>query len=275
MIGVMAELVGVLNLTPNSSTEESNFFAPYYQPEKATVHGEQLFQDGASSVNVGAESTSPGVQPVDPRTEQWRLKPVLDVLVPAHPGDISVDTRHPETARWALEEYGDVIINDVTGMNNLHMVGVVAEYGARCIVSHMVGTDIQAVHHPKTPKITDARVVYYDLRAKHALLVDCGLKPENITLDPGIGFGKTRAVDLELIEAAAELSEFEVMIGYSRKRVIGEYFTMPQGILSKDESRKDLAPNVRAARKAIVAGAAQLRVHDVAGHQPVAIQTPY
>jgi dihydropteroate synthase len=254
----MAELVGIVNLTPDSFSDGGNFFQPYYRPEKAVAYAEQLFEDGAAMVDIGAESTRPGAIPVDPETEWWRLEPVLTRLVEGHPDQISVDTRHPEIARRALE-IGEVIINDVTGMNDPQMADTVAKYGARCIVSHMHGTDIQAAHKGK--QIDDERVVTYDLLSRGALLVDRGLDAEKIILDPGIGFGKTEELNTLLVGFAHSLPDWQVMVGYSRKRFLNSKFVQP------GEDRRDIAPNLRAGAVAIVNGASYLRVHDVAGHR--------
>lgn len=258
----MAELVGILNLTPDSFSDGGNFFKPYYQPEKAVAYAEQLFEEGAAIVDIGAESTRPGAIPIIPHTEWWRLERVVEPLVEKYPGKVSVDTRHHEIARQALELSGDIIINDVTGLNDPRMLDVVAEYGARCIVSHLHGTDIQAIHNKKHPHINDPEVVISDLRSKHALLVDAGIDPGSIILDPGLGFGKTAELSAELVEIAAELPGYQVMIGASRKRFLERSYAMP------DEDRKeDLEPSLRAGQAALNSGAAYLRVHDVEGHR--------
>src|SRR4051812_25017759 len=108
----MVKLVGILNVTPDSFSDGNLFI----EPDKAISQAEKLFKDGASLVDVGAESTRPGAEPISFETEWRRLEPVLKALVKRFPGQLSVDTYHPETAERALV-LGDVIINDVTGMN--------------------------------------------------------------------------------------------------------------------------------------------------------------
>ncbi|HSE60812.1 MAG TPA: dihydropteroate synthase [Candidatus Saccharimonadales bacterium] len=242
----MVKLVGILNITPDSFSDGG----AYSNPAVAFAHADALFEDGASLVDVGAESTRPGAEPIDPYEEWRRLEPLLTALLAFRPGRISVDTYHPETADSALA-LGDVIINDVTGMNNPEMREVVAGRKARCIISHLPGLDIQAAH--KGRLVDDISVVRNDLLQKVALLGDAGLPADRIILDPGIGFGKTPALNWRLLEFAREVPNHQVMIGYSRKRFLGE-------------DRMQLAPNVRAGRIAAKAGAAYLRVHDVAGH---------
>ena len=254
----MAELVGILNLTPDSFSDGGNFFTPQYQPERAIAYARLLFEQGATIVDIGAESTRPGAEEVGAQKEWRRLEPVLSTLVGEYPSSVSVDTYKPEIAEKALElSEGDVIINDVTGMNNPRMAKVVTEYGARCIVSHLHGTDIQAAHEEK---IDEPNVVIYDLQSKHALLVDLGLDPEKIIVDPGLGFGKTHELSVRLLEIANDLPGYQVMIGASRKRFLQKYFAAPG-----EDRKEDLAPSLRAAELAIRAGAQYLRVHDVAG----------
>lgn len=243
----MTQLVGILNLTPDSFSDGGQFVAP----QTALAHARKLFADGASLVDVGAESTRPGATPLTAQQEWQRLEPVLPTLIKEYPGQISLDTYHPETAERALV-LGDVIINDVTGMDNPDMVAVVAKHKARCIVSHLPGTNVQIAHTQKP--VDSVQQIIDDLLAKVAELGDKGVPATNIILDPGIGFGKTMELNRELLTFPRLLPEYKVMIGYSRKRFLGEDRMAP-------------APNLAAGRVAIAAGAAYLRVHDVAGHK--------
>lgn len=243
----MTQLVGILNVTPDSFSDGGQFF----DPTKAVEHAEQLFKDGADLVDVGAESTRPGATALTPDQEWQRLKDVLPALIKKYPGKISLDTYHPETADRALV-LGDVIINDITGMNNPQMIEVVARHGARCIVSHLPGVDVQLAHQQKP--IDDVQQIRRDLLEKLALLGDRGVPAGRIILDPGIGFGKTMELNRDLLEFPKLMPGHEVMLGYSRKRFLGEH-------------RMELEPNLAAGRVAIAAGAAYLRVHDVAAHK--------
>jgi dihydropteroate synthase len=247
--GYMTQLVGILNVTPDSFSDGGLFVTPAAAIERA----EQLFADGAALVGVGVESTRPGAVPLTAEEEWQRLEPILAELLELYPESLSVDTYHPETAERALI-MGDVIINDVTGMNNPAMREIVAKHYARCIISHLpsTNTDIQAAHQGRL--IADVRQVKDELLARVAELETLGLGRQQIILDPGIGFGKTPALNHELLTFAAEVPDFRVMIGYSRKRFLGE-------------DRMKLAPNLAAGQVAIASGAAFLRVHDVAGHR--------
>lgn len=243
----MTQLVGILNITPDSFSDGGQ----YVTLEAAIAQAEKLFKNGATLVDIGAESTRPNAVTLTPDEEWQRLDPVLAELVELYPDGLSVDTYHPENAKRALA-MGDVIINDVTGMNNPAMRAVVAEHYARCIISHLHGRDVQAAHRGKL--VASKQQVIDELLANVAKLEKLGLGRQQIILDPGIGFGKTPALNAELLTFAADVPDYPVMIGYSRKRFLGD-------------NRMDLEPNLQAGRIAIAAGAAFLRVHDVAGHR--------
>jgi dihydropteroate synthase len=164
---------------------------------------------------------------------------------------LSIDTYHPETARRALA-LRKFIINDVTGLSSPAMADTVIEHEARCVIGHLPGTDIQAVHRAKP--IDSLQQVIDELLSRAATLEEKGLKRGKIILDPGIGFGKTEELNWQLLEFASYVPDYRVMIGYSCKRFLGE-------------DRMSLETNLAAGQAAIASGAAYLRVHDVAGHR--------
>jgi dihydropteroate synthase len=243
----MVKLVGVLNVTPDSFSDGGQFF----DSESALARANELFHDGADIVDVGAESTRPGAVPLTPREEWSRLQKIIQRLIEQYPAKISLDTYHPSTAAKALQ-LGDVIINDITGFQDPKMVELITTHKARCVVSHLPPGTPQAAH--AGPLINDVGRVRDDLLNKAAELEKKGLPKVNIILDPGIGFGKTPELNRKLLGFAREVPGYAVMIGYSRKRFLGE-------------KRMELATNLKAGRTAIEAGAAYLRVHDVAGHR--------
>jgi dihydropteroate synthase len=245
----MVKLVGILNVTPDSFSDGGQF----YDPDAALRQAARLFEDGAVLVDVGAESTRPGATPISTEEEWRRLLPILQRLIERYSEQISVDTYHPETVRRALD-MGDVIINDVTGMNDPEMIKAVAEAGARCVVSHLPAADTQSAHEGRL--VDDIGRVREDLLIRAAALQEAGLPKEKIILDPGLGFGKTPELNRRLLKFAEEVPDYPVMIGYSRKRFLGE-------------KRMELETNLEAGRIAANAGAAYLRVHDVAGHRPL------
>ncbi|HSH31773.1 MAG TPA: dihydropteroate synthase, partial [Candidatus Saccharimonadales bacterium] len=243
------KLVGILNVTPDSFSDGGN----YLEPQTAVEHAERMLAAGAALVDMGAESTRPKATALRPDEEWARLEPVLKILLARYPGKISLDSYHPQTVRRALA-MGPVLVNDVTGLNNPGMVAAVIDLKPTVIISHLPGADIQAAH--KLMPVGSVEQVKTDLLAKAAVLISQGFKPEDIILDPGIGFGKTMEVNRQLLQFAEQVRDFAVMIGYSRKRFLGE-------------QRMELAVNVEAGRVAVASGAHYLRVHDVRGHAPL------
>ncbi len=245
------ELFGILNVTPDSFSDGGK----YAQPLAAVRYAEMLFEAGAAYIDIGAEATNPRAKPLEPIEEWQRLRPVLRQLLPRHPGRISVDSYHPETIEQVANEFGaNFIVNDVTGMNNPIMRLVVARFGLKCIVSHLpakYGIDIMRAH--READADDEQQVLRELLIRRNQLVELGLPKEKIILDPGIGFGKTPELNRRLLTFGRLIRDSPIMIGYSRKRFLGEH-------------RMNLQPNLDAADKAIANGARYLRVHDVAGH---------
>lgn len=243
----MAQLVGIINLTPDSFSDGG-----LYNSTKAAVsRATELIDEGAALLDIGAESTRPNAQKLTSEQEWQRLEPVLRELLREYPGMISLDTYHPETVIRAFE-IGPVIVNDVTGMNNPDMADAVIRLGAKCIISHLPTNDIQEAH--RLAPVQSGQTVKRDLLARRDLLITRGLMADKIILDPGIGFGKTPEVNRELLRFAQEVPGIDVMIGYSRKRFLGVH-------------RFETGPNLEAGKIAIAAGAKYLRVHDVKAHR--------
>lgn len=246
----MTQLVGILNVTPDSFSDGGQFMAP----EAAIAHADELFAEGASIVDIGAESTRPGAVALTDDEEWERLEQILQVLIPRYPGKLSVDSYHPNTIQKALK-IGDIIVNDVTSLQNPAMFALVAAHKPRVIISHLPATDAQTAHQQEP--IADAGRVKDDLQRIASKLEAAGVPRQNIMLDPGIGFGKTMELNWELLTFAELMPQYAVMIGHSRKRFLGEH-------------RMEIEPNLEAARMAIAHGAAYLRVHDVAAHATLA-----
>lgn len=246
------ELVGILNVTPDSFSDGGLFI----NPEAAMQQANKLFDEGASYLDIGAESTRPGAKPLTHEEEWTRLKPILSDLVFSYPDNISLDTYHPETVREAVRWAGPLIVNDVTAFSNPKMIDAVADLDLRCIVSHLpteYGNHIQDAHNANY-KVSSVEQVRDELLSRRQAMIDRGIYPSKIILDPGIGFGKTTELNWKLLEFAAEVPGIDVMIGYSRKRFLGP-------------ERLTITPNLEAGKIAIAAGAKYLRVHDVAGHE--------
>jgi len=243
----MVKIVGILNVTPDSFSDGGRFI----DPVQAIKHAEQLFADGADLIDIGAESTRPGATELSADEEWSRLQPILPQLIKKYPDRLSLDTRHHKTALAALA-LGKVIINDVTGMNIPEMRQAVVDEQARVIISHLPGDNIQSAH--TAPQLIDnVDAVKNDLIARAKQLEEMGLLKDYIIVDPGIGFGKTPELNQQLLEFGNEIVDYPVMLGYSRKRFLGE-------------NRLDVEPNLDAAAIAIANHADFIRVHDVAAH---------
>lgn len=215
-------LMGIVNVTPDSFSDGGRFF----DPRAAADHALKLAAEGASIVDLGAEATSffrAGVTPVPAEEQLRRLLPVLELLR-GMSGDIviSVDTRSAEVARAVLGA-GATIINDISaGTHDPEMLGAVAEAGAGIVLMHM------SPGFPATPEADDPNIVesvrqYLEARVHEA--IDADITPQQIAVDPGVGFGKTMADNWRLTMRAGELRqlagvELPVVLGVSRKRFL-------------------------------------------------------
>lgn len=247
----MVKIFGILNITPDSFSDGGRFDSL----ETALAQATKLFSDGADFVDVGGESTRPGAQELSPAEEWERLAAFFaavttDVSAAEMRLDIehfSLDTRKPDLAQKFLR-LGGQIINDVSGFQDPRMIETVAAYDGWGIVNHFPGQTIAEVHEQKICSINQ---IQDELLTRKQAMVQAGIDPKKIILDPGIGFGKTMALNEELLTFAALVPHEKVMIGHSKKRFLGE-------------NRSEKAPNVAAAKTAVTSGAWALRVHDPA-----------
>lgn len=253
ILGPEPVLVGILNVTPDSFSDGGDFV----DPEKAAKRAAEMLDEGARVIDVGGESTRPGAEPVAAEEEIRRVVPAVEGIVAARPDAvISVDTYHAATAEAALG-VGARIVNDVTGLDgDPRMASVVAEAGCPVVLMHMLG-------EPKTmqqnPRYDDAvREVRRALAGRVERAVAAGVDPENVILDPGIGFGKTLEHNLALLRDLEKIVElgFPVLVGASRKGFLGK-------ITGVDEAKDRVFGTVATTVLAYEKGAALFRVHDV------------
>lgn len=247
----MTRLMGVVNVTPDSFSDGGL----YLDPEAAIAHGRELVEAGAEILDVGGESTRPGAEPVEAEEELRRVVPVIEGLRDAG-AELSVDTSKAPVAAAALDA-GATIVNDVTALRgDSEMAGLCAERGATVVLMHMLG-------EPRTMQV-DPRYddVVAEVRAflaeRLGAAVGAGIAAEDVWLDPGIGFGKTAAHNMELLRRLAELRQpgRPLVIGTSRKSFIGKVDGSGPG----ERLGGTIASSVLAAAE----GAEVLRVHDVA-----------
>jgi dihydropteroate synthase len=245
-------VMGVANVTPDSFSDGGT----YLDPVAALDHGHTLALAGADLVDVGGESTRPGSDEVLPADELRRVLRVVEALVTGLDIPVSIDTRHAAVAR-ACVEAGASVINDVSGFRDPAMVEVAAGCEAGLVVMHMAGAPKSMQDAPHYDDVVTEVRDY--LAAQARMLQDAGVAPDRIALDPGIGFGKTTAHNLELLRRLPELVAlgYPVLVGVSRKRFIGE-------LTGVSVPAERVAGSVAGALWAVVGGAAIVRVHDVA-----------
>ena len=244
-------VMGIVNVTPDSFSDGGTNFDPRAALESARA----MLAAGADIIDVGGESTRPGAETVTPQQELARVLPVVRALAESG-AVVSVDTRHPEVASACVAS-GAAVVNDISGFSDPAMVALAASGDAGLVVMHMKGDPRTMQDAPRYDDVV-AEVAAY-LKAQALMLEAAGVARERIALDPGIGFGKTTAHNLELLRRLGEIVAlgYPVLVGASRKRFIGE-------ITGVAEPRERLAGSLAAALVAIDAGAAILRVHDVA-----------
>jgi dihydropteroate synthase len=245
-------VMGIVNVTPDSFSDGGLFL----DPRQAIAAGHAMLEAGADLLDIGGESTRPGAAPVTVEQEVARILPVVRELAKAAP--VSIDTRNAATMRAALEA-GAEIVNDVTALrHDPQALAVLREAEASVILMHMQGDDPRTMQDD--PRYADAPLeVAAFLAERLAFAEAAGIPRGRIALDPGIGFGKRREHNLQLIERLPLLAGIgcAVVFGASRKRFIGEI----SGVAAP-EAR--IAGSVAAALAAAQRGAAILRVHDVA-----------
>lgn len=246
-------VMGVLNATPDSFSDGGR----YMGVDAAVAHGLQLDADGADLIDIGGESTRPGAAAVSVDEEVGRVVPILERLAGRTRAVLSVDTSKAAVARAALAA-GAEVVNDISGGRfDPALVAVAAEGGAAFVCGHVRGSSIGAVHAGEEGPPSFDQVA--DELAERLASLPAALRRRTVC-DPGLGFGKRSAQNLELSRRAGELAarlSCPVMVGPSRKRFLGELTGRPVG--DRD------AATIGAALAAVAAGAHVIRVHDVAG----------
>lgn len=207
-------IVGILNLTQNSFSDGGEFFGF----DKAIEHLNEMINDGADIIDIGAESTKPFSSAVSAEFQLEKILPVLyyikenGIKIP-----ISIDTRSAEVAKKCIEAGAD-IINDVSGLEfDAQMAKTVAELNVPVVVQHSKGTPENMQIQPVYENLVDE--IFLELKKRTDFALDSGIKSENIIIDPGIGFGKTKEQNFEIIRRIDELFtlNYPIILGISRK----------------------------------------------------------
>jgi dihydropteroate synthase len=253
--------MGVVNVTPDSFSDGGRFL----DPGKAIEHGRRLAAEGADILDVGGESTRPGAEPVSAEEELRRVLPVVAGLSSAGLSvQISIDTSKAQVAEAALDA-GASLVNDVTALRgDPRMARLIAATGAECCLMHMLGEPRTMQQDPRYDDVVDDVCSFLAQRLQFALSE--GVPQERILLDPGIGFGKTEAHNLELLRRLAELLELgrPIVIGTSRKQFLGRIQARASGSSEPPGPERRLAGTLATNVLAYERGASIFRVHDVA-----------
>ena len=237
-------IMGILNVTPDSFSDGGRFCTM----DAALYHAQEMVRDGADILDVGGESTRPGHVQISDEEEIDRVVPVIEALKARFDTPVSVDTYKSRVARAAVDAGAD-LVNDIWGLKyDEKMAEVIALSGVSCCLMH---NREKAVYQDFLPDVMD------DLRESLRLAEAAGIDKDKIILDPGIGFGKTYEMNLEMLKNLQDirLLGYPVLLGTSRKSVIGLTLDLP----ADQREEGTLVTTVLG----IESGISFVRVHDV------------
>ncbi len=243
--------MGILNVTPDSFSDGGR----HYSLDDALRRALEMRDEGADIIDIGGESTRPGSQPVPLDEELRRVVPVIERLRGQMTIPISVDTYKAKVAESALHAGAD-LVNDISGLRfDSNMASVIARFRAGVVLMHIKGTprDMQ-----KNPHYDDlmAEIIGY-LKQSKQLAMDAGITPEQIVIDPGIGFGKRLQDNFQILRELSKLARLRcpILVGPSRKSFIGLTLGLP--------AEERLEGTAAAVAACVFNGASIVRVHDV------------
>lgn len=245
-------IMGILNVTPDSFSDGGEHLAC----ETAVAAGLTMAADGADVLDIGGESTRPGSEGVSPQAQIRRVVPVIRRLREAGMAlPISIDTQSAEVAAAALDAGAD-IVNDISGVRlDPAMPGLLAERGVPFIVMHMLGDPRTMQAAPRYDDVIAEINAFFDERAE--ALTAAGVDTSRVIVDPGIGFGKTTAHNLEILRSVGVFGErWPLLIGPSRKRFIGE-------ILGEPDPKNRMMGTAAVVAHCAMHDVDYVRVHDV------------
>jgi len=250
LTGEKTKIMGILNLTPDSFSHDGlagNL-------DSAVEQAKSMVKEGAEIIDVGGESTRPGAEPVSVEDELERVIPVIEKLKKEVKVPVSIDTYKTEVAAKALQK-GASIVNDINGLRTEGIASVIKKNKASVVIMHMQGTPRNMQENPSYGDVVGEIIRF--LRERTEFAINSGIKPDNIIIDPGIGFGKTTEHNLEIINRLREFKSlgFPVLVGVSRKSFIGNVLDLPV------EER--LEGTLAAVTACVMNGANIVRVHDV------------
>lgn len=237
-------IMGILNVTPDSFSDGGS----YDTLDKALIHTARMIEEGADIIDIGGESTRPGYTQISDEEEMERVLPVIQAVKSRFDIPISLDTYKSRVAKAGIEAGAD-LINDIWGLKyDAGMAEVIAQSGVACCLMHN-RTQMEYGNFMKE--------LLKDLEDSVTIGKAAGIQPDNMILDPGIGFAKTYEQNLEALNRLEELQRlgYPVLLGTSRKSVIGLTLHVP--------AEERLAGTIATTVMGVQKGCAFVRVHDV------------
>ncbi len=245
-------IMGILNVTPDSFYDGGK----YNTIKQALIHTEQMISEGADIIDVGGESTRPGSNSVSQKEELRRVIPIIDAINKNFVIPVSIDTTKSMVARQALDS-GATIVNDISGLRfDPALADIVSKYEAQIILCHTSSRPVDM--QKKTLYENIVEDIYNYLENSIKISEDCGILSDNISIDPGFGFGKTANHNLLLLKSLSKFKKLDkkVVIGTSMKSFIGK-------ILQSDDIEQRILGTFATIVISILNGADIVRVHDV------------
>ena len=249
--GKNTRYMGIINISPDSFYEKSRCFSI----EDVMKLAEKMVNDGADFLDLGAESSRPGSKPISEQEELSKLIPVISYLVKRIDIPISVDTYKPIVAEESLLA-GAKIINDITGIQKYpQMAEVISRKQAGVIVMHMQGNPMTMQENPSYKNVVEEVKIFLAKSIKISEAAE--ICPDQIVIDPGIGFGKSQKHNLDLLKNLNKFGQLgkPLLLGISRKSFIGNILDLP----AKDRLEGSLGASV----VGVLKGASIIRTHDV------------
>jgi dihydropteroate synthase len=241
--------MGIINVSSNS------FYDSCSSVDEAMMLGEKMMKEGAEFLDVGAESSRPGSIPISDQEELDKLIPLISLLLKNFDVPISVDTYKPLVAEEALQA-GAKIINDITGLQRSpEMADIIARFQAGVVLMHMQGTPLTMQKNPEYENVLDE---IYDFLAVSIKIAEAAeISPDQIAIDPGIGFGKTKKHNLEILKKIEIFLQLKkpLLLGVSRKTFIGDILGLPP----EERLEGSLAATIMGVAK----GVSIIRTHDI------------
>ena len=251
----LPRIMGILNVTEDSFSDGGQF----KDPQLAIKHAIHMLDAGADIIDIGAESTRPGSEPVDPKLEWQSIEPVLVGLLAAVPAcKVSIDTRKAYVAERSIA-CGAVMINDVSALDfDPLMADLLKDHAhVELVLMHMQGSPKNMQVSPNYEDAVSEVKQYLISRLQYA--IDKGINPERIYLDPGIGFGKNLQHNLEILAHLEAYNGHKLLLGASRKSFIAK--------ISGSDPSSRLGGSIASTAWALMCNASIIRVHDVFEHK--------